>query len=1103
MDAVAPLLHSFYNDRLSPDQRAAIQAQLLAALRADGCIDAAAGYVRRATDPRFAPDPIVLHYALHAIETLARSAFSATPAAARAQLFSLLCDFLVAAYARNAQIAQQQTTPSSQHAVPSYVLGKAARAAVQLGKREWVADSTSAFPRVVLALIDQNGHSAASLPRIFAGMLLITVVVDDALDSSRPDMRSEERVTLQRNVRQIADGIVAALEIGMRISGPGLPRSVPVGAARAIGSLVRVERAVAAEALGVLQRCVNVNRMCDEVGAETLGVLAELFGESKVPLPRDWEGTLAHAASLLEAVAMGETARGDAEEVCLYRVRLVAYSEAIAHRVIGMQSDPARIDFAPLERLLNGIMGVTVRWASESPDQFPAALDAWINMFDTLDVEDGFVVTPLVRRVFGAVSQLCVEKCMLTTNGMVLQKLESEDEDEDGSGATDVVNSKPKSSAGIVLDWDDAAELMAEVGSNPGSLGSMLFMSQDMEIEAAGGEDDGFSSCTRSSYIDKCVEALYAVVAVDPGVVGGAALEFACKVLRTNPPPQPRPALLDVMTATRIAFSITPLCLGAGIQQTSVLLEVVTEQLRGGAHKNTKLGVMLFRTAASLARELARSPSERTQAIGMSLLDVATNALNSPETDDQIATAAALLLLVLDSQCRVLFFANRPPLEARLLAETRYRSVAALGVAGMTRWALVPERDTATTLPAKWTAEQWQARQSTFRGMCEVVFRRFAQACSRGKAALDLDIVRELVRGAALLRTMFMSVYGAPSHAKDAMWGAVGVQMSQFCLSALSSLKYHVTMANSASQMDEDMQRAVFAAMGCLVGTVGCILRVSQRHVTTDVPSLARQTIELALDVSGGLGSVRMARALLKIIRDQLGEGASGENITLVRLGVALGAQILSSTRDADVAVAAVGVLTEALMRNWLLFWPGDVAHGQLVGNAQAKAAAAQAGAQGSEENRQLYFTALKGILAAASHEDLAVCRSGLLGFEQLNASRKLYKRANAFRDAGAADATFSAAMQVLGAGGNTGRVSLRDEAVEVVWGIADADWSAFYGAMLSRGIAELGGVQSGQAAELVAKFGTATDRPSFARSLDALVNDISHFRQLNAGPTL
>lgn len=139
---------------------------------------------------------------------------------------------------------------------------------MELGKRQWVADTTSTFPQTVLSLIDQNGHTVSSLPRIYAGMALLTILVDDALDVSRADVRAADRLALNRRIASIADAVVAALEVGLRIGGPGLLPDVPAAAVRTVGSIMRVAPASAPAAMRLLRRRTDGRQCCDVVDAE-------------------------------------------------------------------------------------------------------------------------------------------------------------------------------------------------------------------------------------------------------------------------------------------------------------------------------------------------------------------------------------------------------------------------------------------------------------------------------------------------------------------------------------------------------------------------------------------------------------------------------------------------------------------------------------------------------------------------------------------------------------------------------------------------------------------------------------------------------------------
>lgn len=1083
MDTLAPLLRAFYTGALSPEERSSIHARLLNSLRDPACVSAALDYITQLTSTvDLTPDPFVLHYALHALETCARTSFAATPRETRSRLLQQLIDFLVAAHKRNASSASSNVA-----SIPAHAVNKAVAAAVQLGLRECVRDSTHAFPRVVLALIDQNGHTADSLPRILTGIALVTGLVDAAVDASRKDLPSADRATLLRQIRNIADGIVAALEIGMRMSGPHFPRHVAIGAVRAVASLVRVEPACAGESVAVLKRCVQGRS--DRMGAEILGVLAELFGEGKVKMPMDWEATLGHAAALLEAVAMGETGLGDEEDICLYRLRLVAYGESVTRRVIalGVQTEA-------LQRILNGFMGVTLRWAGDCPDQFVGALDSWLNILDAL--EDAEVESnELLERVYGAVSDLCLQRCMLFTNGQVLGLLEGH-EGEDG-GSFSQKRNKEAGATRAIFQWDESAEVMAEVASDPVNISTILFVASDGTSENIEASEQGndLTSCSRSVYVGKCVETLLACARMSPERVGGAVSEFVCKVLRIKGEAVASSAnatkadVEDLCTAAHMAYCVVPLfpCTSLRLQS---MLEIACRLLKATVwKKDVKLGVILLRTTASLTRTLAISPSEVVQNVGSSLMPVAHGVLSLSNCPDKLASAAALLLLSLDRFGRQVLFRSSPPIDTSMIAGARHHSVAALGAAAMTRWAIVPERDPKTSLPVKWTNDEWAARESGFKELCTNVFKDFQKAnVALGTNPSSWEALLAIARWTGLFKTMVLSMYSVHGNAADVFWKSTGKGTTQDCINALVALGAQVS--NSQSGLDADARRIMCGVMGCVVGAIESVLRVCSRQITAEAPGVAGKTIDTILEVANTQSSVRLARAALKLIREQLANGSG----LAPGPGIQLASRTLERGGEQEVCVAAVGVLVEALKQHWREFWPGDVA-----GNGSLSPASVSA----EESVQRLYLVALHGLLRGLRSPDLATCRAALLGLQGLDAARRLYSRAAAFRENGAAGAVVIECLRIMGAGSEAGRESLADEAVEVVWGIAKVDLAGYSSRVLPAVVKELGGVSDEQGRALVDACSTVKERPGFVRRVAAFANDFVYFRSLNSGPSL
>lgn len=1117
MERASRLLDVFYNGAARPAQeRAQAHADLVALLRDPATADSAAQFVQSVSACLSSGDAssvnaVVLHYALHALEERARSvAFSSLPPPAVRQSTDLLVGFVVSAYAFNARAGA-----GAQPQMPQHVVAKGARAAVAFGRREWAAagNGDAAFPRTVLGLANQNGHSAESLPRMFAGITLLTVLVDDALDDPRANMLAGESKALRQNLKMCSSDVLAALEVGLRIKGPSLPESVPVAAARSVASIARVHPAVAPTASAMLRRCV-IGR-CDAVTVEMLSVLADMFADSSAPLNRDvCAEALGHVAGLMESVAMGEAATGEEELVCLYRLRVVAYAEAVTRRVVGLG---ATIDV--LERLFNGLMGTSLRWAKDCPDQFPAALDAWIGIFETFDDCEVDVRSPLLQKVLSALSQLCVQRCMFTSNASVLRELDEDESDSFVETNTEVAHAsfQPETVKSI-LAWDDVAE---KLGSDSANVSTTL-----MELASHSGEPegattagyadgDGLGAITRNVYVSKCIDTLVTLAQASEEHVGQAAVQFAGKILsqvgvsaayNSANADGKKEYLSDLITATNIAYSVAQL-LPPSSPATRALLEAVVAQLQGALQNpaSTRPDAMfaLLRTAAFLTRSLLKKPDEamdpksRSLAEALSGTAVSVLQLKSPI---RVSTAAAFLLLLLNKTCGTSLFPAEPPFGVTFAAHNHHsRPVCALGATVIVEWTLGlnDAAQTGATRARPWSEEEKAQRTKQFTQGCFLIFKDFVEACRELKTGVKASQLVEIARGAALLRTVVTRVMEEHGHMKDVVWTGIGRDVSSYCLEALVELKKHCSAEGGNLQSrGEDERKCLFAVMSCLVGAVGCILRGCRRQARTERPMLGTQTIQLCLEIVQGLGSPRLARVLLKLLLDQLVSGGGPDQTSLIKASVDLAGRALVDSTDGDLGQTSVKVLTEVMSRFWLRFWPQDVAFSAL---AKPEGAAAH----GGPVDKETYFTALRGVLAAVGSADLETCQAGLLSLETLNASRKLYAREDAFRACGAAEQALKAALGVLGASGDAGRRSLADEADSVVWGIASTHLSAFYQHALPKIVVEVGKCSVEDAQALCNGFGNAEDRPSFLTALHALANDLAFLHARRSSPAL
>lgn len=243
METLAPLLHAFYSQPLSKEDRKNIHDTLLQSLTDSTYQTGAITYISHlVSDDSTEVDAYLLHHALHTIDTLARSSFSSIPQTDLQSLQSLLLNLLTCS-----QLRQQP--------IPSHALNKAAAVLVALGKRHWLAVTATSlstedvlFPNGLLKLINSPAHTSTSLASLLAGHALLTTFLDDALSSKRRDLLAIDSQRLGRLVSSHATSFLSALEITQRAAGPSVPSSVAPSAARAIASLARLQPSIASDA---------------------------------------------------------------------------------------------------------------------------------------------------------------------------------------------------------------------------------------------------------------------------------------------------------------------------------------------------------------------------------------------------------------------------------------------------------------------------------------------------------------------------------------------------------------------------------------------------------------------------------------------------------------------------------------------------------------------------------------------------------------------------------------------------------------------------------------------------------------------------------------
>lgn len=1118
--AVGHLLHAFYGASVNAEERENVHRQLLAALQTDDCVGAADEFVASTTAhvaaqvqkhgpgnmvseraPLF--DPLVMYYSLHALETRARSQFDNIPQQARLARQRRLIELTAVSFTWNNAISTAALSDASLAAavIPPYVLSKVARAAVEYGKREWIKDQTAEFPRTVLALVDQNGHTASSIPRIFAGMLLLTTFVDDALDKSRTDMRARDLSLLPVRLASISDGVVAALEIGIRISGPGLPQQVPVAAARAVGSVTKLAPKVAPEAVAILRRCLGGR--CDAIGVECLVVLHDLYGESKIPLPGPWQELLAHVTSVLDPLAVGECGIGDSDEEAAYRKHALGYAEAVIGKCVAHQCDGP-----PLERALNGLMGCTLRWAKQAPASLPGALEAWLSILERLEEAEA-PLGALIETAYGAVARLCTERCMFATNGDVLHELDDDDDDDDVGKNTNGAAYGPRGDAESedVLS-DGFVDLLAELGSSPDALSStMLFTAAQARESAQGGGREGESDdmVDRQRYRMACVDAAADIARLWPNSLCLQVVQCAHRVLSSRAAwdgAMSQEGAADLATAAAIAASAGP-HLGGLAGPMSMLLETTAGLLtRVDTGKHSRVVYRLLRAACALAPALAREDWEQADAISQSLIHTARSIvsaeLNGTSVPKDVQVAASALALTVYNVGRPGALRREAPIAPDVLRATPRLAVAALGIVGHTRWCLAtPQRASARGARAAGpTPAEWAERAAALRDGVGAAFRAFLKLdLSDARNVTEATLV-QLARDAVLLRSVVSCVFDESNAAKECAWRSVVRDSCVYAQTALEALaKVPIEQLGASS---EHVARSVQRCMSVLLGSIGASLRVFRRQFAEEHTGFAERVLTTGVAYAQQRVSAGLARSLLVLLRDELGDGNARDKEGLVLPGVQLAVSSAAGGADADVATAALGVLVECLTRHWLFFWPGDVVKAEHGGSPVTVSASQAHGVDPAR--REAYTAALSRVVDLVGAHDAGVSGAAMLALESLNARRRLYMRADAFRALGAHDRVVHAVVAAL-AGPHGG---LAEDGVAVLFGIASADWNGFFASrMLERAVCAAGLCTEPQASELAGSFGRPTDRPTFSRSARALLNDAAHYAALNRGPSL
>lgn len=823
--------------------------------------------------------------------------------------------------------------------------------------------------------------------------------------------------------------LVAILEVAARMAGANMLAYIRTDAVYAMGRLVKVVPAVCPAARAVLMRCGGGSGSGGDV--LIIGVLSELLAEGV--RRKEMDDIVAHSALLLEEIALGE------RDESPYIIAALGYAELVGRRCVAFGHGA--------ERVLNALMGVVKRVKA---GVFVKGMETWMDVLEVLEGSDG--TEELVEKVVSALSMICIERCMWSTNSSLAELEGGEDSTE------------------IDWDWEIMAGTVAEVSKDPLVFEGMLFVEESTEV-------DEWETCTRRVYVAKCVETLVSCCVLSPVKVGGVVTEFAMTLLRERGEVVAsgaggsvrREDIEDLTTASQIALGLSSVD-SEDSPRIQALFESLWKLTRAGIWKmEDNLGVLLLRAMVSSARVLKASSEDILRNVSSSLLPAMQQVLVANNVSAKLASAAALLVLSLHHVCAGVLAASGPPIQTEIMIATPHPAVTALGVAAMTQWAIVPPRDE-KKLPKRWSKEEWAARQEGYRQLCHAVFAQFFRACE----AEDVEAgpaLGAITWGAGLLRTAAGCVSAAHGNASDAFWGGLGGEACAHCLEALHRLSAKLGTAS----LDASGRQEVCDVMGNVVSGIEHVLRVCRRQ--TREGKLASETVSIVVEVARVQECVQLARAGLRLIREEFANGG----VELLAGGVELATRCIGG--EVDIAVAAVGTLVEALKTHWVVFWPGDV-----VGSG-SPASIAMRGTNGGVAE-EMYMRAIGGIVEAVCSMELSVCRSGLLGLQRLGAARRLFEREEGFRKCVGGRVVLEC-LRVAGLVG--GRESLMEEAVDVLWGIAKVDLKGFGGVVreAAGGELEVGGVEE------------LKERVEFGKWVEEFVNDYLYAERRKAGAQL
>lgn len=1102
MDSLTPLLRAFYTEPLTSEARANIHRTLLCNLTDSTCQSAAIQYITDIVCNPRPIDPFLLHHCLLIVETLVRTTFPTIPQSDRSALYNLLLKFLT-----HAHITHLLDRPSSER-IPPHAVNKAAAALVALSKRLWLS-GLSDFPSSLLRLIDSPAHTTESLASLLAGHALLTTLLDD-LVSARHDLLASDAARLRRLVSAHATHFLSALEVALRAAGPRFPSHVSPTAARAVATLVKLEPSIASHATAVLSRSV-LNRF-DNVAAHILTSIADILS---TPAVVDCTPAIEAAVAALDTIA---TTPKNVELSVQVPPALFAVLDPLVSRLVHNSASTMG-----LGAVLNGLMGVTTCWATRTPHWLPRALDMWVSVLDSFDdAERGD--DPLLQRVYDSVLKLCAELAFFGTNSDVLRKLEGRPHD------LQQVSSPPS-----LLDWDAVAEKMADIASNPsGPSSPALFFENagDVDVVHEGddldedGDVDGWEGCSANAYTAKCVEVIAIIARMERdrsayvATLIGRTLSQGSTLANVNcvstASRDQRERMSDMFTAFSLAYALAGM-INIRTVEAHFVCETVTGMLSAGIWRTGRAGVMGLRAAAAFLPYIVQDGknnwtkqsgelSQWTVSVLVALKQVGADVLAWNDGSERIHTAGALLCVTLYDSCRGTMFANEPPIPVDVVANCKSIGVSCLGAGSLVRWATVPGRDFRGTR-GRWSDSEWETREMKLGQMCEVVFGQLGVAASIGEDVASVQGVEIVGRLIGLLRTLVLSVHGMHGRTADVVWRCVGRNGAVQIVRIVHSLGS--VLLKNAGKTDDDGQKSCANLLAACLNCVGSIALTFSLQLVGEGKEFVREVISSCINVarSGASVALTVAHAVMRLIRDRI---ACGET-EYVLPGVEVATSALRTTCDAEVMEVGISLITEAVKRHWLMFWPED----KVVASPEDKSSGncgdtrtdvlrvtkKEEGAVIDEQVRRCYFDSLGCIVEVLRSEQLGICRSGLLALQQLNASRRLYVREAGFRSVGAGKVVTVECVHMMGGGGDASRESLSDEAVEVLWGIASSDIKAFVMDLpdVVRQVAKKGGLtlNENMVGHVVKLFDGADNRAAFGRAASAMANDMMYYSNL------